>query len=76
MRFNKLTGIAEQPAKADKSAVCTINRHLRVSGFILLISIIVHPDLSSRGTIYGIQRGDGAEFKQIHMAHDVSGETG
>jgi hypothetical protein len=24
MGFNKLTGIAEQPAKADKSAVCAI----------------------------------------------------
>jgi hypothetical protein len=27
-----LISIAEQPAKADKSAVCAINRHLRVSG--------------------------------------------
>src|SRR5229473_1142612 len=25
MRFNKISGRAEQPAKADKSAVCTIN---------------------------------------------------
>ena len=25
MRFNKISGILEQPAKADKSAVCTIN---------------------------------------------------
>jgi hypothetical protein len=25
MKFHKLTGIAEQPAKADKSAVCAIN---------------------------------------------------
>jgi len=32
MSFNKLSGILEQPAKADKSAVCTINRHLLVSG--------------------------------------------
>ncbi len=27
-----LISIAEHPAKADKSAVCAINRHLRVSG--------------------------------------------
>jgi len=32
MRFNKLSGILELPAKADKSAVCAINRHLLVSG--------------------------------------------
>jgi hypothetical protein len=31
MRFNKLSGIAEQLAKADKSAVCAINRHLLVA---------------------------------------------
>ncbi len=28
MRFKKLSGIAEQPAKADKSAVGTVNRPL------------------------------------------------
>src|SRR5258708_23900682 len=27
-----LISLAEHPAKADKSAVCAINRHLRVSG--------------------------------------------
>ena len=32
MLFTLLIRIAEQPAKADKSAVCAINRHLRVSG--------------------------------------------
>ncbi len=32
MSFNKLSGIPEQPAEADKSAVCAINRHLLVSG--------------------------------------------
>jgi hypothetical protein len=32
IRVNKLSGILEQPAKADKSAVCAINRHLLVSG--------------------------------------------
>jgi hypothetical protein len=31
MKFTKLSGIAEQPAKADKSAVGAINRPLRVS---------------------------------------------
>ena len=29
-----LISIAEHPAKADKSAVCAINRHLRVAGVI------------------------------------------
>ncbi len=32
MKFNKLCGVLEQPARADKSAVCAINRPLRVSG--------------------------------------------
>ena len=32
MRFNKLSGILEQPAKADKSAVGAIYRPLLVSG--------------------------------------------
>ncbi len=32
MKFNKLIGVSKQPARADKSAVCAINRHLRVSG--------------------------------------------
>ena len=32
MRFNKLSGILEQPAKADKSAMGTVNRPLRLAG--------------------------------------------
>src|SRR5690348_1431623 len=31
MRFNYFIGIAKNPPRADQSAVCTINRHLRMS---------------------------------------------
>src|SRR2546423_14200224 len=36
MRFHKIHRRAEHPRRADKSAMYTINRHLRVSGFICL----------------------------------------
>ncbi len=32
MVINKLMGILEKPARADKSAMCAINRHLRMAG--------------------------------------------
>src|SRR5205807_5210249 len=34
MSFYKIIRIPDHPLRADKSAMCTINRHLRVSGFI------------------------------------------
>src|SRR5436305_9871203 len=40
MSFNKINWIAEHPRRADQSAVCAINRHLQVSGFIYESSLL------------------------------------
>jgi len=32
MQINTLSEISEKPARADESAMCTINRHLQMSG--------------------------------------------
>jgi len=34
MQFNELIRLADHPRKADQWAVCAINRHLRMFGFI------------------------------------------
>ena len=49
MGFNLLNGIAEQPAKADKSAVGTVNRPLRVAGVVCQCASI-----DTRSTLRGL----------------------
>ena len=44
MVFNNIIWIAEHPRRADKSAVCAINRHLLVDGFICHSAYSAHTD--------------------------------
>ena len=43
MRFNKILGISEQPPRADKSAVGTINRPLRIISLKCIIAPLLFP---------------------------------
>ena len=44
MAFTCFIWLAEHPRRADKSAVCAINRHLLVAGFICHSAYSAHTD--------------------------------
>ena len=90
MLFNLLIRRAEQPARADKSAVCAINRHLRMVGVVrqcgLLPRFVTFVSLVSLVTVVSgcykgkIARGEQASrlacssFSDTKMQSKVTGE--
>ena len=90
MLFNLLIRRAEQPARADKSAVCAINRHLRMVGvvrqcgllprFVSLVSLVSLVTVVSGCYKGKIARGEQASrlacssFSDTKMQSKVTGE--
>jgi hypothetical protein len=84
MLFNLLIRRAEQPARADKSAVCAINRHLRMVGVVRQCGLL--PRFVSLVTVVSgcykgkIARGEQASrlacssFSDTKMQSKVTGE--
>ena len=84
MLFNLLIRRAEQPARADKSAVCAINRHLRMVGvvrqygllprFVSLVSLVSG---CYKGKIAGGEQASRlacSSFSDTKMQSKVTGE--